>query len=151
MASSGWVFVDDADPRIQYSRGWQAFVNGSELDGTKHGAAAAGLTASFSFTGTQVAVVGSLGSVDVHGIPTTLYALDGVEAGLYTAPVIAPGFFELNVTFFSSKSLAPGEHTLVVTNVNGTSPNVFWLDFIGYIPSAASTTTAPSSTSQSPS
>ena len=170
MASSDWVLVDDADPRIQYSPGWQAFENGSELDGTKHGAAAAGLTASFSFTGTscavllrphtfplrngtmagtQVIVVGSLGSVDVHGIPTTLYALDGVEAGSYTAPVVDPGFFRLNVTFFSSKTLAPGDHTLVITNVNGTSPNVFWLDYLEYIPSVASTTTTSTSSSSS--
>ena len=50
MAAS-WVLVDDADARIQYSSGWQAFVNGSEFDGTKHGAAGAGMTASLNFTG----------------------------------------------------------------------------------------------------
>ncbi|PIL37745.1 hypothetical protein GSI_01439 [Ganoderma sinense ZZ0214-1] len=151
MASSDWVLVDDPDPRIQYSPGWQAFENGSELDGTKHGAAAAGLTATFTFTGTQVIVVGSLGSVDVHGIPTSRYTLDGSDVGSYTAPVVAPGFFRLNVTFFSSRTLAPGDHTLVITNVNGTSPNVFWLDYVEYIASAASTTTTSSSSSSSPS
>ncbi|TBU23567.1 hypothetical protein BD311DRAFT_781595 [Dichomitus squalens] len=132
-----WAFVDDADPRIQYSSGWQAFVNGSEFDGTKHGAAEAGLTATLNFTGSQVVVVGSLGSVDVHGVPTTLYTIDSAEAGLYTAPIIQPGGFALNVTFFQSKVLPPGDHTLTITNVNGTKPNVFWLDYIEYLPSTA--------------
>ncbi|TBU55539.1 hypothetical protein BD310DRAFT_684153 [Dichomitus squalens] len=135
-----WAFVDDADPRIQYSSGWQAFVNGSEFDGTKHGAAEAGLTATLNFTGTQVVVVGSLGSVDVHGVPTTLYTIDSAEAGLYTAPIIQPGGFALNVTFFQSKVLPPGDHTLTITNVNGTKPNVFWLDYIEYLPSTTLST-----------
>ena len=93
-------------------------------------------------------VVGSLGSVDVHGVPTSLYTLDGAAAGSYTAPVIAPGFFRLNVTFFSSQALSPGAHTLVITNVNGTSPNVFWLDYVEYLPAAVGSTAA--SSEQSP-
>ena len=67
MASSGWVLVDDADPRIQYSPGWQAFTNGAEVDGTKHGAASAGLTASFTFTGTPPATV----QVNLHSVLCT--------------------------------------------------------------------------------
>ncbi len=47
-----WVTVDDADPRIQYSSGWQAPTDvGGLLDGTRHGATNAGMTASFRFTG----------------------------------------------------------------------------------------------------
>ena len=51
MASSSPVIVDDADPRILYSPGWEAFPTGGVVDGTKHGATEAGLTATFTFTG----------------------------------------------------------------------------------------------------
>ena len=99
-------------------------------------------------------VVGSLGSVDVYGVPTTSYSIDGTILANYTAPVIDPGFFQLNVTFFTSPTLTPGKHTLVITNLNGTSPNVYWLDYIRFSPSpdtspttsVLSTTSTPSST-----
>ena len=50
--------------------------------------------------------------------------------GNYTAPVIDPGFYELNVTYFTSLTLTPGKHQLVIMNMNGTAPNVFQLDYI---------------------
>ncbi|PIL37764.1 hypothetical protein GSI_01458 [Ganoderma sinense ZZ0214-1] len=154
MSSTGWpnnlTFVDDFDSRIQYSAGWQVVTGGAEVEGTKHGADKAGMTATFSFSGTFVSVVGSLGSVDVYGIPTMTYAIDGSLVDTYTAPVLAPGTFRLNQTFFNSPTLDPGSHTLdpgshtlVITNVNGTSPNVVWLDYILF---AESTPSAPSST-----
>ena len=55
MSSTGWLnnltFVDDFDSRIQYSAGWQVVTGGAEVEGTKHGADKAGMTAAFSFTG----------------------------------------------------------------------------------------------------
>ena len=48
----------------------------------------------------------------------------------YTAPFTPSGPSVLNVTFFSKLDLsAEGDHEIVITNVNGTSPNIFWLDF----------------------
>ena len=75
-----------------------------------------------------------MGSVDVHGVPTTQYDVDGTVFGTYTAPVIAPGFFIGNQTYFISPNLSSGEHQLTVTNLNGTTPNVFWLDYIAFLP-----------------
>ena len=51
MASTGYLIVDDADERINYSSGWQASLEGGATDGTKHGATDAGMTATFTFTG----------------------------------------------------------------------------------------------------
>ena len=87
-----------------------------------------------------------MGSVDVHGVPTTQYDVDGSVLGTYTAPVIAPGFFIGNQTYFISPNLSPGEHQLTITNLNGTTPNVFWLDyFLVNVTAPASTSTTTSS------
>ena len=91
--------------------------------------------------------MGSLGSVDVYGIPSTSYAIDGTVLANYTAPIIDPGFFQLNVTFFTSPTLTAGTHTLVITNLNGTAPNVFWLDYLAYSPSTITVTSGAQTTS----
>ena len=85
--------------------------------------------------------------MDVYGVPTTTYAIDGSVVDTYTTPVLAPGLFRLNQTFFNSPTLEPGNHTLVITNVNGTSQNMVWLDYILFAESAPSSTgsTIPSS------
>ena len=77
----------------------------------------------------------------MYGVPSTTYTIDGVLAGNYTAPVVAPGYALLNRTFFTSPTLDPGAHSLVITNVNGTAPNMFWLDYLLYSPSHAEAST----------
>ena len=84
------------------------------------------------------------------------YAVDGGERTIYTAPVIATGYFEARVLFYCSPPLEAGTHTLVITNMNGTEPSVFWLDYLVYIPvttvsvpSGTLPTTWPSATSTS--
>lgn len=107
---------------------------------TKHGAQTAGPTAKFNFTvksgvhmyiirfsspstdaqsnshvfttATSIAVYGSLGSVDVYGIPVSSYAIDELHAATYTAPIILPGGFETNVFFHQSPTLASRLHEL---------------------------------------
>ncbi|KAI0737784.1 hypothetical protein C8Q80DRAFT_1125237 [Daedaleopsis nitida] len=137
-ADPDFVTVDDADPSIQYSAGWLPLTSGGIIDGTKHGAADAGLTATFTFTGTQVVVGGPIGSVDVHGVPTTEYSIDGTRVDTFTAPVVAPGTYLKTQKYFTSDMLAPGEHVLTIKNMNGTRPNVFWLDYILYVPTTPS-------------
>lgn len=93
--------------------------------------------------GTQVSVFGSQGSIDVYGQPVTTYEIDGQLVATYRAPVIQPGYFTAGTTFFTSGTLSAGEHTIVVTNVNGTKPNVLWLDGFRYTPSASAPSSAP--------
>lgn len=107
--------------------------------------------------GTGVEVYGSLGSIDVYGRPVSSYELDGLPdtQTQYQAPIIEPGFFTDHTLFYRSPSLSDQEHTLVVTNVNGTKPSVLWLDYIVYTPSTtpgpSSALTSGTSASQSPS
>ncbi|KAH9939404.1 uncharacterized protein BXZ73DRAFT_99610 [Epithele typhae] len=141
------TFVDDADTQITYTPGWKVFANdGASVLGTKHGAASADLTATFSFTGTHVSVWGLVGSNDVHGWPITEYAIDRNVLGTFTAPQVDPPHFLINVTFFSSNTLAAGQHELTITNVNGTAPNTYWLDFLLFAPAVINLTTTPATT-----
>ena len=45
------LIVDDRDPSVVYSPGWQQQSTTAEFDDTKSGADEAGMTASFKFTG----------------------------------------------------------------------------------------------------
>ena len=102
-------------------------------------------------------VLGPVGSWDVHGVPSTSYAIDGKVLSNYTAPTVESGTFESDVLYFTSPTLDQGKHTLTITNLNGTAPNVFWLDYILYAPtpldepatSIASDNAAPTSKSSS--
>ncbi|TBU22770.1 hypothetical protein BD311DRAFT_822526 [Dichomitus squalens] len=146
------TLIDDTNPIVQYEAGWIWDQNVNEVDGTRHGAGIAGITASLSFAGTGVQVVGTLESSDHSGQPTTSYAIDGETVGTYTAPFTPSGQTHYNVTFFSKPDLSSGDHEIVITNVNGTSPNVFWLDYFlvdAAPPSSGGGTTSSSSTSTS--
>ncbi|PIL25535.1 hypothetical protein GSI_12398 [Ganoderma sinense ZZ0214-1] len=125
------TLIDDSNPAVQYSHNWTWVPNlVPEVDHTRHGVSEAGQTASLAFTGTGIQVFGTLEPSDVAGQPTTQYTIDGTVVANYTAPFTASGASVLNVTFFSKLDLsADGDHELVITNMNGTSPNMFWLDF----------------------
>lgn len=79
--------------------------------------------------GTGVHVVGTLSATDMYGLPTTTYLVDGEVASTYTAPLLPSTETLYNVTFFSALNLAPGNHTVTIENMNGTSPNMFWFDY----------------------
>ncbi|KAJ2966720.1 hypothetical protein NUW54_g13726 [Trametes sanguinea] len=54
MASDdGYVYVDDADPRIVVSDNWGVSSISYAYDGTLHGASVADATATFTFTGQE--------------------------------------------------------------------------------------------------
>ncbi|KAI0758005.1 hypothetical protein C8Q74DRAFT_1360230 [Fomes fomentarius] len=138
------TLVDDTNYVVQYAPGWiwDQFVLG-EVDNTRHGAAITGLTASLGFTGIGIDVVGTLEPTETYGRPTTSYSIDGKIVGNYTAPFTPSGGSILNVTFFSKRDLSSGNHQIVVTNVNGTNPNTFWLDyFLVYGPGASDVSTS---------
>ncbi|KAI0328214.1 hypothetical protein GY45DRAFT_1338297 [Cubamyces sp. BRFM 1775] len=116
------TLVDDSDPHVQYQPGWKWEQGVAELDGTRHGAAITGLTCSLSF-------VGTLEASDKSGQPQTTYEIDGAVVGTYNAPFTPSATTEYNVTFFETHSLSPGDHSILINNTNGTSPNVFWLDY----------------------
>ncbi|KAI0658694.1 hypothetical protein C8Q70DRAFT_993670 [Cubamyces menziesii] len=123
------TLVDDSDPHVQYQPGWKWEQGVAELDGTRHGATLTGLTCSLSFVGTGIRVVGTLEASDKSGQPQTTYEIDGAVVGTYNAPFTPSATTEYNVTFFEIHDLSPGDHSILINNTNGTSPNVFWLDY----------------------
>ncbi|KAI0691300.1 hypothetical protein C8T65DRAFT_83204 [Cerioporus squamosus] len=147
------MLIDDGDPAVQYSAGWaydQGFA--PAVYHTRHGAAVAGTNVSLTFDGTGIDVVTTLDPTARAGRPTTSYTIDGVHVETKTAPFASSGLTQFNFTAFSRKDLPPGSHVLTITNVNGTSPNIFWIDYFlvyGRPPSSPheSTTTATFATS----
>ncbi|KAI0364601.1 hypothetical protein BV20DRAFT_1029453 [Pilatotrama ljubarskyi] len=127
MSSGSPQLVDDTNPRVQYQPGWIWDQGVAEVHNTRHGAGKAGLQAWLSFTGTGVEVVGTLGPSSDNGQPKTSYSIDGQVVGSYDAP--SSGSTQYNVTFFKSGNLAAGDHVIRINNTDGTSPNVFWLDY----------------------
>ncbi|KAJ3556880.1 hypothetical protein NM688_g1782 [Phlebia brevispora] len=130
------LVVDDRDLSIHYSSGWQQVTDPSGSGDyllTGSGAGSAGMTASFSFNGTGVEVYGPLGSG--YGQPSALFTVDNSNNATFTAPSPQPGSYTSGNLFYRSPPLPDGVHELVITNLNGTSPNVFWLDYILYTPS----------------
>lgn len=91
--------------------------------------------------GTLVSVMVCVEEIKDGGYPSASFVIDGQNYGTVAAsPSSTESLF--NITLFTSPNLPAGEHTLVVTNLNGTRPNVFWLDRIWYISSAVSNSTS---------
>ncbi|KAI0328196.1 hypothetical protein GY45DRAFT_1282164 [Cubamyces sp. BRFM 1775] len=154
MASQldGWVYVDDDDYRIQFSDNWGVTRSVEQAyDNTMHAVAnLKGATATFEFTGTAVSVYGAVGDVADYGWPSSSYAIDGKVYETYNF-VTAAGFSNVTqlryqVPYFTVQDLPAGDHTLVITNLNGTSPNTYWLDYIRFLPFDNSTSITPTST-----
>ncbi|KAI0638691.1 hypothetical protein C8Q77DRAFT_1154302 [Trametes polyzona] len=152
MASQQPVIVDDQEPRIQYSSGWY-IADGSDValayNDTLHVTLAQGATASLTFTGTSVAVYGCGGNTNQYGWPSTSFVVDGVSYETRVDKTATPDTQFFNVLMFASPTLPAGEHTIVLTNLNGTAPNTFFFDRFEYIPSNAAnktTSSAPAST-----
>ncbi|KAI0328195.1 hypothetical protein GY45DRAFT_1436334 [Cubamyces sp. BRFM 1775] len=150
--AEGWVYVDDDDYRIRFSNGWRVLRSISQAyDATMHPVAnLEGATATFNFTGTAIAVYGAVGDVTDYGWPSSSYAIDGKVYETYNF-VTAAGYsdvsqFRYQVPFFTVQDLPAGNHTLVITVLNGTSPNTYWLDYIRFFPFGNLTSSDPRST-----
>ena len=102
--------------------------------------------------GTGVQVFGQLPPVNIAGTPTTMYAVDGKNVSSFTpSDVPAANTPTLqNVSFFEIHDLFVGDHELLITNLNGTSPNEFFLDFfLVEVPANATGSTSTTSTTAS--
>lgn len=84
----------------------------------------------------MVGAMGCSGDTNRYGWPSESFVIDGVASGIETVPTGLAGFVTtvyFNVTFFTSPALDPGEHTIVLTNLNGTVPNTLCFDRFWYI------------------
>ncbi len=160
--------VDDSNSAVQYVPGWlwETLVN--EVDGTRHGAAETGLSATLAFVGesnflackqhhlntgagTGIQVVGTLQRTS--GQPVATFTIDNEGNTTYTAPAYSSSEDAVyNVTFYSRRDLKLGNHELKIINMDGTGTNVLWLDYFlvdtsPVSPSATSASSLQSSTS----
>ncbi|KAI0328197.1 NAD(P)-binding protein [Cubamyces sp. BRFM 1775] len=151
LVQEGWVYVDDDDYRIEFSQDWAVTRSSPQAyENSMHVVSLQGATATFVFAGTAVAVYGAVGGVAQNGWPSSSYAVDGSVYETYNF-VSASGYsnaseLRYQVPYFTVQGLSMDEHTLVITNLNGTAPNKYWLDYICFYPfvNAGSTSPAPS-------
>ncbi|KDQ09648.1 hypothetical protein BOTBODRAFT_148072 [Botryobasidium botryosum FD-172 SS1] len=124
--------VDDADARVVYSGVWNdqscgscpakpnasMVTNGTWHDGTQTATDSVVLSASLTFTGTDIYVFGILApSKAVSELPISLnFLVDGIAHGNYTKgpSAKAAAKYHYNVTFFAGHGLTNETHTLTM-------------------------------------
>jgi hypothetical protein len=133
---AAWQTVDDADSRITYAGGWSsAATEQGFYDQTAHYTANNGATASFTFTGTAVRIIGDC-NYDHGQFSVTI---DGQMQGWYDSWCNQQ---TVNLDLFEADDLSPGTHTiqLVASNLKdaeAAASNVT-LDSIQYADTASS-------------
>ncbi|KAJ7912199.1 hypothetical protein B0H13DRAFT_1713308 [Mycena leptocephala] len=136
------ILIDDADSAIQYGAGWAA-ADTSKLDGlgnfgpvhagTSHGTTTDGSTLSFKFSGTSIAVFGTIDIANTNGVvtPTWTCLVDGVAIPEQNPTFQFP---ENNWDLCAQSQLSAGAHTLTI-NVQ-TTGRTFYIDYLLYTPTA---------------
>ena len=106
--------TDDDDLGIQYTGSWQAYINRGlgDLDNGLHATTVNDASASYTFTGTGIAVISEKyldeGNMEVY--------LDGVDEGAYSAYAATR---EAQQVIYSVSGLTPGTHTLEIVKDSG--------------------------------
>ncbi|KAJ7441116.1 hypothetical protein FB451DRAFT_1299070 [Mycena latifolia] len=135
----GSYFFDDRDPRILYTPPWRPFGSDADFQHTSQESSAPGDSFSLEFEGTSISYYGGLTSSD-DGLLIASIVLDGGSPMPFTAPSNPPA--PQNNLIFTSGTLAPGNHSLVVTSE---STATIWTDYFLVTPDTG--TSAPSSVS----
>lgn len=151
------LFADDQDSAIQYTGSWSDSVGtDQDLQGTLHGAATKGSTASLVFDGTAIIVYGSIPQGSSGAVAS--FSIDGQTISTYTiaSDLVFANSVAANQVLFSQNRLTAGQHTLVMT---AEAANVLFFDYTtitGFVDlstlsstAATQSTSQPSSTSQS--
>ncbi|GLB44419.1 hypothetical protein LshimejAT787_1700460 [Lyophyllum shimeji] len=126
------ITVDDRDSRITYTPNWFLAGGPDEFGSTTHGTRTAGAKATFTFTGSSVAVYGTISDGGVYkDPPVSTYSIDGASPVTYSA--VAGSQAQYKQLYFQSPKLADGQHTLVITSTLESA--FFWIDYIQFTPS----------------
>ncbi|KAF7366018.1 hypothetical protein MVEN_00477700 [Mycena venus] len=139
--SGVFVIVDDQDPNIRYSTGWNPTPAENEFQyaGTMTGPAgrgSVGSTATYEFEGISISVFGLTRNDSTKPTMTLEFAIDGT---FHNSTTVQPGQFELfHLKFFESPTLADGRHTLDITIGSINTTDVL-LDYLIYEASQNST------------
>ncbi|RPD67557.1 hypothetical protein L226DRAFT_566248 [Lentinus tigrinus ALCF2SS1-7] len=150
MSSS--LIIDDNDPSVQYTPLWDLAEGpgyGRSYNLTLHSVRDAGQSVAVAFRGTGIQVVIMREPTSVAGYPVTVYYIDGTYIASIDTPFVPDGRSQSNVTVFTKRDLTQGAHVLNITNMNGTRPSTFWLDYFLVDASSAALNPSSSSTSSS--
>ncbi|KAF8064018.1 hypothetical protein FPV67DRAFT_1782385 [Lyophyllum atratum] len=136
------VDIDDTDNRIIYAGAWLLSGEPDENQATAHGSADPGATATLTFTGSSIAVYGTITETRPgFGARLSTYTIDGANPVVFRPSPAANVLYKQ--LFFQSPTLGDGQHTLVVTAGAGDLP--LWLDFFQVNSSSSTPTTSFSS------
>lgn len=113
---------DETSPAIQYSSGWTRTALSGAYGGHVEQSPTAGATATLTFTGVSVSVIGARGP----GLGSASIQIDGQSKGTVSEAGTAKTRVRLDRTFFAT----PGTHTLRVDVQSGT----FKLDAVTVTP-----------------
>ncbi|KAF9453189.1 hypothetical protein P691DRAFT_720378, partial [Macrolepiota fuliginosa MF-IS2] len=150
MASS-MTRIDDRDSSVVYSRPtlgyhWASFGGPDEYLSTTSLTRTKGANAKITFSGSSIAVYGTVSGMGVDSEGTTSqYIIDASPPVSYTSKPAKDA--QHSVKFFQSAQLTPGKHTLEI--VNESEGGWLWLDFFA-VTSAAGASSAVSANSQAP-
>jgi hypothetical protein len=151
--------IDDSDPIVSYSSGWQKSGGSNEYNGTTTWANQPGSTTTVVFVGmsnfpfpflpqnqyithlgVQIAVVGTIGPRTAGFVsPQSNYSVDGSTPNVYSA--VQDGSVHYSTRFYLSPTLTDGQHTLVVTNI--LDSDSFFIDYFLVYKSANDTSFNP--------
>ncbi|KAG2018788.1 hypothetical protein CC2G_008179 [Coprinopsis cinerea AmutBmut pab1-1] len=130
----GKLILDDRDPAISYSPGhWRHEGMHLEYQHTTSATSVEGASATITFYGTGITVLGTLGqSSDPRNAPVSTYELDSnslsaVPPRTFSGRLL-PDRVQYHVKFYEVTRLPYGRHTLVITNESGSG--TVWLDEI---------------------
>ncbi|KAJ6571145.1 hypothetical protein B0H19DRAFT_936373, partial [Mycena capillaripes] len=127
--SPNTAIVDDRDPSIAYSSGWNNAGAFLEFQGTTKWASVQGSTATFTFVGTSSITV--YGSVAANAPQASLsFTVDNPLTGSYSSPQDGSG--QYHEALWSSPTMTDGSHTLVITQTSAQSSGVIYLDYLMY-------------------
>ncbi|KAJ7766036.1 hypothetical protein B0H16DRAFT_384854 [Mycena metata] len=128
--SSNMVIVDDRDPSIKYTGAWTQAGSSIEFDSTTTCSSTEGTSASFTFTGTQVTVFGTVAAKNPPDAALS-FAVDKTTTGTFTPPNNMTSDVH-HTTLWTSPVLASGTHTLVLTQTTAQAACVIYLDYLMY-------------------
>ncbi|KAF9455921.1 hypothetical protein BDZ94DRAFT_1315683 [Collybia nuda] len=148
------LVLDDTDLQIKYNGVWvpetgKRFPNGIAFGDTMRGTTRKGDSMTLGFVGSSISVYGLLNQRP--GILSSTYSIDGGPPTTFTAyngsQTAASDIWSLSQRFFF-KEVIPGNHTLTVTVSEITGSQVFYIDYITFEGTSATSLT-PKSTTQS--
>ncbi|CAA7271271.1 unnamed protein product [Cyclocybe aegerita] len=123
----GLFTLDDRDSAITYSSDdWEEAGVEEEFNSTSTRTSIRGPTANISFTGRGISVWGTLGHAGLGHTPLSTYILDSSPPKKYRGAL--HGSLQFRQKFFEVSGLAPGPHSLSVTN--DVENAYLYLDFV---------------------